>query len=149
VAKVRDWCLRPGDAERVVAAIGAAERGSRGEVRVHVEERCKGDALERARALFAALGMARTRDATGVLLYVSPGDRKAAVFAGEGVHGAAGEAFWREVIDAVAQGFARGAPVDGLEAALARVGDLLREHAPGADAAGNELPDAVTSGAGS
>ena len=43
--------------ERLVAAIREAEKGNRGEVRVHIEARCKGDPLERAAFLFGELHM--------------------------------------------------------------------------------------------
>lgn len=131
----------------VVAAITAAEVDNRGEVRVHLEgqmpEGCP-DPLARAEQLFGALGMADTRDGTAVLLYVAEGDRKAAVYAGPGVHGAREAGFWQGVIDAVAEGFGRGARAEGLVSALGQVGALLREAAPGDDTAGNELDDAVT-----
>lgn len=131
--------------DRLVAAIRAAEKGSRGEVRVHVEQSCReGNALGRAKVLFRELRMGRTRADTAVLLYVSTGDRKAAVFAGNGIHGAADPAFWQSVTDAVAEGARAGDLAGGIARALERVGDLLREHAPGEDTAGNELPDVVT-----
>jgi uncharacterized membrane protein len=134
-----------GQEAALVAAIRDAERGNRGEVRVHLERRCPGgNALHRARELFHKLGMPATRDDTGVLLYVAVEDRKAAVFAGAGIHGAAREGFWQQVVDAVAQGYRRGEPVGGLVEALGRIGTLLREHAPGEDMAGNELPDEVS-----
>jgi uncharacterized membrane protein len=129
----------------LVAAIRDAERGNRGEVRLHVERRCPGgDALKRARQIFHLLGMSGTRDDTAVLLYVALSDRKAAVFAGNGIHGAADEDFWRSVVDVVAQGYKRGAGEASLVIALGRIGDMLRQHVPGEDRAGNELPDEVT-----
>ena len=129
----------------LVEAISAAERGNRGEVRVHVEARCpEQDALDRARELFHQLGMDRTRDDTGVLLYVAFEDRRAAVFAGSGIHGAAAKGFWQEVVDEIADGFRGGEPLDGFRAALEAIGSLLRQHASGDDAAGNELPNQVT-----
>ena len=129
----------------LIAAIRDAERGNRGEVRVHLEgSRWWQEPLERARQLFHKLGMDRTRDGTGVLLYVSVPDRKGAVYAGPGIHGAADAAFWQEVMDSVAAGFKAGTPTDGLVDAVGRIGDLLRASAPGDDSAGNELPDAVT-----
>ena len=88
--------------------------------------------------------MERTRTDSAVLLYVSTADRKAAVFAGKGIHGAAEPAFWQTVTDAVAEGARGGDLAGGIARALDRVGDLLREHAPGEDTAGNELPDVVT-----
>jgi len=132
---------------RLVAAIGAAERGHRGEIAVHVEARYPGDGpLARAAELFTALGLERTADGTGVLLYVALDDRKAAVFAGPGVVGAGAPGFWRGVSETVARGFAAGDPAAGFEEALALVGALLREAAPGEDVHGDELPDRVTQG---
>ncbi len=130
---------------RLIAAIRAAERDNRGEVQVHLEEGCPGEAVDRAAALFAELGLAETRDGTGVLLYLAIRDRKAAVYAGHGVHGAAAPDFWQSVIDRVSEGFAAGDGIAGLEVAIGRIGELLRQAAPGDDEAGNELPDRVTS----
>lgn len=128
-------------------AVADAERGHRGEVRVHVEARCKsGDPLARAGELFEALGMRKTADDTGVLLYVALGDRACAVFAGEGIHGAEGPAFWQEVVDCVARGFEHGDPIAGLEMALLRIGELLRVAASGEDRSGDELPNRVSLG---
>jgi uncharacterized membrane protein len=133
------------ESARLVQAIAAAERGNRGEVRVHIEARCnERDPVERARQLFGMLGMPGTRDDTGVLLYLAVQNRKTAVFAGSGIHGAATAGFWQEVVDEVAAGFTRGDALGGLEAALEAIGDLLRTHAAGDDRAGDELPNQVT-----
>lgn len=127
------------------AGIGAAERGHRGEIRVHLEARYPGDGpRRRAEALFHELGLDRTRDGTGVLLYVAERDRKTAVFAGPGIHGARGAAFWSDVAAAIADGYATGDRLSGLLRALAMIGELLRDAAPGEDTAGDELPNEVT-----
>ncbi len=131
--------------DALVAAMERAEQGHRGEVRVHLERRCPGeDALARAGQLFEALEMRATSGDTGVLLYVAVEDRKAAVFAGAGVHGAARPGFWQEVVDAVAAGYRRGEAPQGLVEAVERIGGLLRTAVPGADASGNELPNVVS-----
>ncbi|MDQ3033066.1 MAG: TPM domain-containing protein [Myxococcota bacterium] len=133
------------DDATIVAAIGRAEQGSRGEVRIHLERRCAdAEPMERARALFGELGMHETEGATGVLLYVALRPRVACVFAGEGIHGAAAEGFWDEVVDRVARGFAEGRAAAGLVEAIDRIGELLRRVAPGEDRAGNELPDQIS-----
>ena len=137
--------LSPAQEARVVAAIASAERGHRGEIRVHLECRYPGDGpLTRAAALFEALGMAATQDATGVLLYVAIDDRKAAVWAGAGIYGGADPAFWKTVVDAVAESGRSQDPVSGLCTAVRLIGELLQRAAPGVDMAGNELPDEVT-----
>ncbi|MEO0325111.1 MAG: TPM domain-containing protein [Myxococcota bacterium] len=136
--------LSPDAADAVVAAIAEAERGHRGEIRVHVEARCKGEALARAALLFEELGMRRTAEATGVLLYVALASRKVAVFADAGVHASAEDGFWDRVVEAVAGGFRSGEPVAGLLEAVGRIGVLLRAHAPGGDVAGDELPNTLS-----
>ena len=57
---------------RIVEAIRAAEGRSRGEVRVHVSGQKVDDAQAAARAQFEALGMTRTAERNGVLIYVAP-----------------------------------------------------------------------------
>ncbi len=129
---------------RIMTAIGEAEEGSRGEIRVHIEEKCPGDASERAQHYFGQLGMHQTQDATGVLLYISPGSRKVSIYAGAGIYQPAGHALWEDAVKAVASGFKNGSGIDGIEAALKMIGEALRKCAPGEDVAGNELPDEVT-----
>ncbi|HEX5748260.1 MAG TPA: TPM domain-containing protein [Archangium sp.] len=139
------WKLSKTEEARLVAAIRRAEEGHRGEVVVRLERSCRGgEPLARAAQLFEELGMRRTAADTGVLLYVAVADRKAAVYAGQGVHGAAQPGFWQEVVDGLAQGFRAGTPVAGLETAIERIGGLLRTAVPGEDTRGNELPDVVS-----
>ncbi len=137
--------LTAADDVRVVEAIGRAEKGNRGEVRVHLERKCEPeDPLDRAREVFAALDMYETEEQTGVLLYVALEPRVCCVFAGQGIHGAAKPGFWDDVIDEVAAGFGAGQAAKGLIEALDAIGELLREQVPGEDRAGNELPNAIT-----
>ncbi len=131
--------------QQIIASITNAERGNRGEVRVHIESKCpQDDCLERAGELFTRLGMSGTGEGTAVLLYIAVNDRRAAVFAGPGIYGAGEPGFWQEVIDRVVRGYKEGRPVEGIESALNIIGDLLRAHAPDEDIAGNELPDEVS-----
>ena len=137
--------LTRAEERQVVLAIQAAEQGSRGEVRVHLEPRYGGDGpLARAQALFHELGMDQTRDGTGVLLYVAFEDHKVAVWAGPGLYGAAEPDFWREATDKVAQGFKQNRRAQGLVEALSVIGQLMRQAAPGQDSAGDELPNRVS-----
>lgn len=132
--------LSAADRTRISEAIAAAETGHRGEIVVHVELRCL-DALKRAARLYGTLGVGRTKDHTGVLLYVASANRRAAVWAGTGVTEGDKLATWKPVFAAL-----EGKPlVDGVCAAVAAIGKVLATHAGGADTHGNELPDGVTS----
>lgn len=139
--------LSAADERDIAQAIGDAEKGTRGEVRVHVERSCPdGDAVARAKQMFAALGMHETEDDTGVLLYVAWGDRVAAVWAGSGIHAAAKEGFWDDIVGELAYGFSHKEGGRAIVRAVRRIGNLLRKHAPGEDHAGDELPNELSIG---
>jgi uncharacterized membrane protein len=130
----------------IAQAITEAEKGHRGEVRVHLERRCPKTMEPAARAaeLFESFGMSRTQQDTAVLLYVAFDDGRSAVHAGSGIANAGAPGFWQAVAEQIDRGFSIGEPLAGICAALEQIGEMLREHAAGEDVAGNELPDTVT-----
>lgn len=62
--------------DAMVAAIKQAEKDTSGEIRVHIENRCKIDVLDRAADVFAQLKMHKTAQRNGVLVYVALLDHK-------------------------------------------------------------------------
>ncbi len=135
---------------QIVAAIGAAEARTSGEIRLHVERdvpaggKAGGDPYARARELFAKLGMHRTAQRNGVLVYLATRTRCLAIVGDEGLHDKVGETFWRDVVDAMLPHFASDRPADGLAAGLAQIGEKLRKHFPRQDGDVNELPDEIS-----
>jgi uncharacterized membrane protein len=127
---------------RLTDAIKAAERGHRGEIVVHVEVRCF-DALKRAAKLFHQLGVDKTKEGTGVLLYIASEQRRAAVWAGPGITDGAELSTWRPVFAALEAH--RDDGIAGLCAAVTALGKILTVHATGEDKHGNELSDGVSS----
>ena len=130
--------------KRVIAAIQAAERGTSGEIRVHVERRCAGDAIGAARRWFHRLGMAATTERNGILFYVAVDDRAFAVVGDSGIHEKVGHAFWDALRDAIGDAFAKGDPAEGLTRAIEEAGLRLSEHFPRRGDDRNELPDKVS-----
>lgn len=74
------------ESEQIVQAIRDAEKATSGEIRVHLEEKCKGDALERAIALFDILKMDVTELHNGVIIYLAVEDKKFAIYGGKGIN---------------------------------------------------------------
>ena len=134
------------DHARIVEAIGRAEERSRGELRVHVSARRVDDAQAAAARQFEKLGMTRTAERSGVLLFVAPASQSFAVIGDTGIHARCGPGFWTEVASAMEADFREGRYTDGIVKGIARLGDALAVHFPRAEGVAdrNELPDHVT-----
>ena len=134
------------DLEAVRHAITEAEAGTSAEIRVHLDHRCPGDPMTRAVAVFERLGMHRTAERHGVLIYVAVGDRKLAVIGDQGIHARVGEAYWRELVAAVTAHFRDERPRDGFIHAIGELGPLLARDFPRRPGDDNELTDEVSLG---
>jgi putative membrane protein len=99
----------------------------------------------RARALeqFLARELDKTRERTGVLIFVSLHDRRAEVLADSGISDKVDPSAWNEVIADLVSGVRAGKSGDGFVAAIDRCGRLLAEHFPAGPDNPNELPDAL------
>jgi uncharacterized membrane protein len=134
------------DDERIVAAIREAEARSRGEIRVHVTDRAAPDPEAEAAVVFDRLGMARTDERNGVLLFVAPESQTIVVLGDRGIHSLCEEGFWAAVAHAVRDEFRSGRFTEGLVAGVRAVGDELARHFPRrpGETDRNELPDGVS-----
>lgn len=136
--------------KRLREAIAAAERRTSGEIRLHVEgdvpkkAPANGDPYQRAREVFAALGMHDTAERNGVLVYLATRSRKFAIVGDEQLHQRVGDAFWNDVRDLLVQQFGRDRFVEGLEGGIASIGEKLREHFPYREGDRNELSDDIS-----
>ena len=140
------------DAEqkRILEAIRAAELETSGEIRLHVERDIpkkapvEGDPYQRARQLFAELGMHATEARNGVLFYLATRSRRFTVLGDEELHRMVGEEFWEEVVARMAEHFVDDRFGDGMAAGIEWVGERLAEHFPYQDDDVNELPDEIS-----
>ncbi|HEX6850545.1 MAG TPA: TPM domain-containing protein [Candidatus Polarisedimenticolaceae bacterium] len=138
--------LSPDDERRVVAAIRAAERRTSGEIRVHVQGRCKGDPLAAAATIFERLGMTHTAARNGVLVFLAVDDRRFAIVGDKGIHEKVGAAFWDALRDALADRLRAGRAADGLIETVEAIGAELSRSFPRAGDDRNELADRVSYG---
>ena len=136
--------LAEADLASVAAAIAEAEAATSGEIRVHLDARCPGEALARAALVFERLGMHRTAARHGVLIYVSIEDHKLAVLGDRGIHERVGQAYWDGLLETALAHFRRQRFRDGLVHAVSEVGAALRQHFPRRPDDVNELPDRVS-----
>jgi uncharacterized membrane protein len=132
------------DHDRIVAAIGASEKATSGQIRIHVTRRRPTDMEARARRRFEKLGMTQTRHRNGVLIYIAPNLRQFQILGDTGVHEKCGDDFWKETAGEMEADFRRGAFTDGILRGVEKVGRVLAEHFPREAGDTNELPDEVT-----
>ena len=132
------------DHDRIVAAIRAAEGGSRGEIRVHVTNRAVDDPQAEAARQFERLGMTATAERNGVLIYVAPRSQRFAIVGDSAIHEKCGPDFWKQIAAAMEKDFRENRFSDGLVAGIAAAGVALAAHFPRAAADANELPDQLS-----
>ncbi len=95
----------------------------------------------RALTLFRASAEARTRDATGVLLYLSLDEHRAEIIADAAIHSRVTPDVWGAAMAALIAATRDGRPGDGMAEAVRQIGLVLAEHFPPRADDTNELPD--------
>jgi len=132
--------------QMVVQAIQSAEHQTGGEIRVHIESKCKGEVLDRAAWLFKDLKMHETALRNGVLIYLSTDDRKFAIIGDSGINAVVPKGYWDDVKDLMIGNFSQGKLVDGFVQGIGKVGEKLKEFFPYLEDDVNELPDEISYG---
>lgn len=95
----------------------------------------------RAISVFKAGAERRTIGRTGILIYLSMGERRAEIVADEAILKVTTPETWGEAMAALLEGVKDGRPADGIVAAIEQVGAVLAEHFPRSAADTNEIPD--------
>ena len=132
--------------DKIVQAIKNAEKETSGEIRLHLDLRCKGEALEQAVLMFEKLKMHETQLRNGTLIYLAVKDHKFAIFGDEGINEIVPENFWEDVKEEMREIFVKGQFADGISRGIYLVGEKLKEFFPYQDDDINELPDDISMG---
>lgn len=132
------------DLDAVTRAIAVAEAFTSAEIRVHLDHRCPGDPVARAIQVFERLGMHRTAGRNGVLVYAAVTDRKLAVIGDGEIHARVGDAYWRDLVEAVTRQVGEGRPRDGFIHAIGALGSILSRHFPRSRDDRDELSNQVS-----
>jgi uncharacterized membrane protein len=143
--------LSESDLDAISRAIRSAEARTSAEIRVHLERRVPHrpfrrapDVLARAQHVFRRLGMHRTIERHGVLVYIAVDERRLAVVGDEGIHARVGERHWILVRDLMIDKLRENAPRQAIERAIEELGRALAVHYPRRPDDRNELSDEVS-----
>ncbi len=95
----------------------------------------------RALGVFKAAAERRTAGRTGILIYLSMGERRAEIIGDEAITSVTTPETWGEAMHALLAEVREGRVADGMVAAIERIGSVLAEHFPRAAGDKNEIPD--------
>ena len=132
--------------EEITQAIMKAELDTSGEIRVHIENTFTGDVMDRAAFIFKQLGMNKTDQRNGVLIYLAVKNRRFAIIGDSGIHKVVPENYWDNIKAKMLNHFREGRFADGLVEAITSTGDHLKKHFPRLKNDVNELPDEISFG---
>lgn len=131
---------------RIVDAIVKAEDCTSGEIRVHVEPKCKTDPVSRAIKVFNRLEMYDTAARNGVVIYLAYESRVCAIVGDVAINEVIPEGFWDGILANMKAAFAAGSFTEGIVAAVEAVGNALSEFFPYQSDDVNEQPDDISFG---
>lgn len=139
------------DLAAIASAIGEAEKTTAGEIRVSVRQKRK--LLERKRTIeelarkeFHSLGMTKTKDRTGILIFLLLEDKKFFILADEGIHTKVGNDTWNKIAEEMSNHFSQNNFRIGIIHGVKSVGEELSKFFPRKSDDTNELPNEVRVG---
>jgi uncharacterized membrane protein len=136
------------DLAAIAAAISEAEKTTAGEIRVSIRQKRrwrerKLSIEEMARREFHDLGMTKTKDQTGILIFLLMDERKFFILADEGIHTKVEEAAWTRIAEEMSSHFSKKNFHQGMIHGVQAVSRVLSQFFPRKVNDTNELPNDV------
>lgn len=136
--------LKREELNKISESIRFAESNTSGEIRVYIAKHCKGAPLETAYKVFHQLKMNETDLRNGVLIYLSPSDHKAAIYADEGINSQINESdFWKDTLELMLSYFKKDLIAEGICKGVGKVGEVIKSRFPVSENDINELDNEV------
>ena len=135
--------------ELIKSAVQEAELNTSGEIRVHIDNHCREEVLDRAAWWFGKLEMQKTEQRNGVLFYLAVKDHKFAILGDAGINAVTPEDFWDNIKEKMLVSFKDEQFANGLQEGILMAGEQLKAHFPYQDDDVNELSDDISFGGAS
>ena len=132
--------------QTIIKAIKIAEKNTSGEIRVHIEKTTNKLPLEKALEVFYSLEMDKTEQRNGVLIYIAVESKQFAILGDEGINAKVSEDFWDLEKELMLSHFKKAEYTKGIELAILKVGEKLKEFFPYQEDDTNELSDEISKG---
>lgn len=131
------------DRQQIVEAIGTAERMTSGEIRVHIQPKAHGEIRHVAERTFERLGMTKTKERNGVLLFIACEEQRFVILGDSGIDARVPAGFWDEIASRLHDRFQQGDYTAGIVDAIHSAGEELKAYFPRAHDDANELANEI------
>jgi uncharacterized membrane protein len=133
---------------RITNKIREYEKLTAGEICASIKERKtffqkRKTVDELAKHEFVRLGIGKTRDKTGILIYIILEERQFFILADSAINNKVGENTWHKIKDGMQEFFMKGMFAKGIIHGVEETGKVLAEHFPVKPDDTNEIPDRV------
>ncbi len=128
----------------VEKSIEEAELLTSAEFKLHIEEVCNEDLLDRAAFVFSELELHKTKMRNAVLLYVSIDDRKVSILADGGAKAHLSEQFLSETLSTLIKDFKSNQYAEGIGNCFMNIALALKSHFPYQENDINEISNTVS-----
>ena len=129
---------------QVEKAIEEAELLTSAEFKLHIEESCNEDLLDRAAFVFSELELHKTEKRNAVLLYVSVNDRKVSILADAGAKAHLSEQFLSETLSTLISDFKLNQYAPGIGNCFLNIASALKSNFPYQENDTNEISNTVS-----
>lgn len=111
-------------------AIRTAETKTSAEIVVHLDNLCFTNPIKAAEKVFVQLGMHKTAERNGVLIYIATLNKKIAVVGDAGINSKLEPDYWKNVVGQLIKEFRANHKAEALSASILDLGKKLAEFFP-------------------
>jgi len=129
---------------QIEKAIEEAELLTSAEFKLHIEESCNEDLLDRAAFVFSELELHKTQLRSAVLLYVSVNDRKISILADAGAKAHLSEEILSQCLSALITDFKSNNYAEGIRSCFLTIANALKSSFPYQENDINEISNKVS-----
>ena len=121
------------------------EANTSAEIRIHIDDRCDEDVMDRAVKVFHHLNMDKTVFRNGVLIYIAVVDKQFAIIGDEAIHKKVDADFWKDISYKMHLDFMNNTPIFAIQNAIETIGKTLAIQFPDINnLTKNELSDEIS-----
>ncbi|MFC1482928.1 TPM domain-containing protein [Candidatus Margulisiibacteriota bacterium] len=136
--------LSKNEEKQIIDKIKKIESTTNTEIRVHLATKKVKNVGIDAHETFERIGMMKTKERNGIMMYINLRNKEFVVIGDEGIHQRLPKHFWQDMVDAVQIEFKKGKFTEGIINAIEKLRTPLEKFFPKTPTDTNELPNEIS-----